>query len=122
MKKKVKILITENEVIIAQCLKMELESEGYEVCNYVATGEEAIIKAKEENPDIILMDINLSGFIDGIDAAKTITKSQKIPIIFMTGYNEIAIFERAQKINPVAYLEKPVEIYDIEPIIKSIFK
>ncbi|MCD6176279.1 MAG: response regulator [Candidatus Cloacimonetes bacterium] len=122
MKKKVKILITENEVIIAQCLKMELESEGYEVCNYVATGEEAIIKAKEENPDIILMDINLSGFIDGIDAAKTITNSQKIPIIFMTGYNEIAIFERAQKINPVAYLEKPVEIYDIEPIIKSIFK
>ncbi|MDP8200664.1 MAG: response regulator [Candidatus Tenebribacter burtonii] len=122
MKKKVKILIAENEVIIAQCLKMELELKGYEVCNFVATGEEAIIEAKEENPDIILMDINLLGFIDGIDAAKEITKSKKIPIIFMTGYNDIAFFERAQKVNPVAYLEKPVEIYDIEPIIESIFK
>ena len=122
MKKKVKILIAENEVIIAQCLKMELESKGYEVCNFVATGEEAIVEAKEENPDIILMDINLSGLIDGIDAAGEITKSQKIPIIFMTGYNEIAIFDRAQKINPVAYLEKPVEIYDVEPVIESIFK
>lgn len=68
MRKKIKILIVEDEVIIAQFLKIELEDSGYEVCSFVASGEEAIIEAKEKNPDLILMDIHLSDKIDGIEA------------------------------------------------------
>lgn len=122
MKKKIKILLAEDEVIIAQCLKMDLEINGYEVCKFVARGEEAIETAKEEDPDIVLMDINLLGKMDGIEAAEKIIDHKNIPIIFMSGYNEPNIFERAQKLKPAAYLEKPVEIFKLKPIIDSIFK
>lgn len=118
---RIKILIAEDEAIVAQCLKMELESNGYEVCSFVASGEEAIIEVKEKNPDIVLMDINLSGEIDGIDAALKIIKHKYIPIIFMTGYTQSNLFEKAQKVNHVAYFEKPVEVYDLEPVFESIF-
>ena len=121
MEKKIKILIAEDEVIVAQWMKIELEDVGYEVLEYVTTGEKAIESALENKPDIILLDVNLSGEIDGIDAAEKITETLNTPIIFMTGYNESSIFERAQKINPVAYLEKPIEIYDVKPIIDAFF-
>lgn len=122
MDKKIKILLAEDEVLIAQCLKMDLVLEGYNVCKYVASGEEAIETAKEEDPDIILMDIHLSSKVDGIEAARKIIAHKKIPIIFMTGYNDIYTFERAQKINPVAFLEKPVEFSKLKSIIESVFE
>ncbi len=122
MEKKIKIMIAEDEAIITQCLKMELEFEGYEVCKFVAEGEEAIETAKEEEPDIILMDIHLSGKMDGIEAARQIIENKYIPIIFMTGFNDTDIHKRAHEINPVGYLEKPVEVYEVTPIIKSLFK
>ena len=121
MDKKIKILIAEDEIIVAQCMKIELEDVGYEVLDYVTTGEKAIESALANKPDVILLDVNLSGEIDGIETAEQITKTLNTTIIFMTGYNESSIFERAQKINPAGYLEKPVEIYDIKPIIDSIF-
>ena len=122
MNKKIKILIVEDEAIIAQSLKWELEDEGFDVCSFVASGEEAIITAKEKNPDLILMDIHLSAELDGIEAALKIIEYKNIPIIFMTGYSESSIFVRAQAVNPLAYLHKPVEIYNLKPIIESIFK
>ena len=122
MTKKIRILIAEDEAIIVQCLKMELELHGYEVCKFVAEGEEAIEIAKEEKPDIILMDIHLSGKMDGIEAARQIVALNDIPIIFMTGFNDTNIHKKAQKINPVAYLEKPIEAYEVIPIIESLFK
>ena len=120
MEKKIKILIAEDELLIAQCLKMELESNGYEVCKFITEGEEAIETAKKEEPDIILMDIHLSGKMDGIEAARQIIEHKNIPIIFMTGYSEISYYERAKKLNPAAYLEKPIEIFDLQQAIESI--
>ena len=101
--------------------KMELEMAGYNVCSFVAKGKEAIIVAKKEEPDILLMDIHLSGKMDGIDAARKIIEHRNVPVIFMTGYNEVAILEKANTINPAAYLEKPVELFELKPIIDSIF-
>ena len=115
------ILIVEDEVMLSTWLKMQLEDEGYLVCGCITTGEEAIEFVKETKPDVILMDINLVGEIDGIEAAEKITEKSKIPIIFMTGYEESKIYERAQKTKPVAYLTKPVEIWDLKPIFESIF-
>ncbi|MEA2096358.1 MAG: response regulator [Candidatus Cloacimonadota bacterium] len=120
--KKIKILLAEDELLIAQYLKIELELNGYTICNFVASGEEAIEITKEEKSDIILIDIHLSGKMDGIEAARQIVALKDISIIFMTGYNEVAIYKQAQKINPVAYLEKPIEVHDIIPIIESLFK
>jgi two-component system, response regulator PdtaR len=119
--KKISILIVEDEVIIAQCLKMELELMGYDVCGFVGSGEDAIRKAKEENPQIILMDINLSDEMDGVDAAKEIISFKNIPIIFCTGYGKKELMERAKKLKPLAYLRKPVIIEEVNAIIDSYF-
>ncbi|MDP8269542.1 MAG: response regulator [Candidatus Tenebribacter davisii] len=119
--KKINILIVEDEVLIAQCLKMDLELLGFDVCDYVGSGEESIHKAKEKDPDVILMDINLSGEMDGIDAAKEIISFKKIPIIFCTGYGQRELYDRAQKLNPVAFLRKPVILNEMKSHIDSIF-
>ena len=116
------ILIVEDEALIARCLSMDLESEGYSICGLVSTGEEAILKAKTENPDVIFMDIHLAGEIDGIDAAKIIIKNTKIPILFMTAFSENELKARTKDVQPIGYLNKPVDIEDIKPIIETIFK
>ena len=121
MNEKKKILIVEDEVMLSAWLKMQLEDEGYFVCGSFTTGEKAIEFVQNTKPDLILMDINLVGEIDGIEAAEVITKNFKIPIIFMTGYADPEIYERAQKTKPVAYLTKPIEIWDLKPIFGSIF-
>ncbi len=119
--KEIRVLVVEDEVIIAQCLTMELELMGYDVCGYVISGEEAIIKTKKKNPDVILMDINLSGEMDGIDAAAEIIDSMKTPIIFCTGFGQKEIMERAEKINPLAYLRKPIIVAEVKSIIDAYF-
>ena len=115
------ILIIEDEVMLSAWLKMQLEDEGYFVCGSFTTGEKAIEFVQNTKPDLILMDINLVGEIDGIEAAEVINIKSKIPIIFMTGYADPEIYERAQKTKPVAYLIKPIEIWDLKPIFESIF-
>jgi len=117
--KKISILIVEDEVIIAKYLQMELEDVGFDVCGFVASGEEAIIKAREIQPDFILMDIHLAGEIDGIEAAGEILRNNDGKIIFATGYTERELFERAQKLNPLAYLRKPVTPSEVKEAIDS---
>jgi len=119
--KNIKILIAEDEVIIGQYIKIELELMGYDVCSYVLSGENAILKAKEDKPDLILMDINLSGEMDGIDAAKEIISFRNIPVIFCTAYGEKELMERAEIINPLAYLRKPIDITEIKAVIDEYF-
>jgi two-component system, response regulator PdtaR len=121
MGKKIKILLVEDEAIIAQYLSLELELEGHEVCGYVATGEEAIQKALSEKPDLILMDINLLGEMDGIQAAEKILEYNYIPIIFMTGYSKLEFTSRAQKLNPLGYFNKPIEVEILSPLIEKTF-
>ncbi len=120
MKGKIKILIVEDEVITARFMQIRLGSLGYDVCKPVAKGEEAIVSAEKEKPDLILMDILLAGEIDGIDAAEKILSFCEIPIIFITGYQDEVYMKRAGKLNPAAYLIKPIDIYDIESVIKSL--
>ena len=122
MNEKKKILIVEDEVMLSAWLKIQLEDEGYLVCGSFTTGEESVEFVQKTKPDIILMDINLVGEIDGIEAAEVITEKSNIPIIFMTGYTDPKVYERAQKIKPLAYLIKPIEIWNLKPIFESLFK
>ena len=121
MGKKIKILLVEDEAIVAKYLSMELMLEGYDVCSDVSTGEEAIQKALEYDPDLILMDINLIGEMDGIEAANKILNHKQIPIIFMTGYSKMEITDRARKINPIGYFNKPVEVEMLKPLLDKMF-
>lgn len=118
--KKIKILIVEDEAIIAKYLSLELEYDGFNVCAYVGSAEEAIATAAKEQPDLILMDINLNGEMDGIEAMEKI--GPDIPVIFMTGYSQKDIVERAKNLKPLGFFPKPVEVEYIKPVIEAYFK
>ena len=117
-----KILIVEDEVIIAECLEMELISAGFDSQGYVTTGEEAIIAVNDSNPDIILMDIHLSGNLSGIETARKIRPNNDTLIIFMTGFDKTDILFRTKDLGNTNLLEKPIEIFQIEQIINDLVK
>ncbi|WP_243394794.1 response regulator [Leptospira adleri] len=119
MKPEIKILIVEDEFLTALLMQKELKRVGYKITEHVSTGQSAIDSVKNNPPDVILMDINLGGAIDGIGAAKQIRSSQSIPVIFVTGYTDKETKEKAQSIDPLGYLIKPVEINQIKEIIES---
>jgi DNA-binding NarL/FixJ family response regulator len=76
--------------------------------------------AKSEKPDILFMDISLSGKMDGIEAAETIARNAPIAIVFMTGYSNQSIIDRASALAPAAYLVKPFDFSAIDGILASI--
>ena len=122
MNKVVNILLVEDEVITAMLMQSQLISLGYTVAEHVTTGENAVASAKENPPDIILMDIALAGEIDGIDAAAAIKSVSDIPVIFITGYEDQQYKERAEKIKPLEYLIKPLNMNKLKSIIDDFFK
>ncbi len=113
------ILIVEDEAITAMLLKRGLEKAGFSVFVPIATGEAAVEIAKTNYFNLILMDINLADRMDGIEAAESIRRFSDTPIIFMTGYRDDAIVDRAMHTNPAAYLVKPVALDDLLPIIRE---
>lgn len=120
MTEKFKVLIVEDEFLTAQSLKMDLEKLGLDVLKPIPKGEDAVPIAIQENPNLILMDIRLAGGLDGIEAAEEILLKNKIPIVFMTGYATEEIKERALQLNPIDYLEKPVDMHKIGKIINTL--
>ncbi len=115
-----KILIAEDEILTARNLKFEIEDLGVDVMDPVVKGEEAVSLALSEHPDLILMDIRLAGDIGGIEAAERIQRKQNIPIVFMTGYAKEDFLDKINKIKPLGFLEKPVNIYLIRNIIRGL--
>lgn len=105
---KARILIVEDEAIIAKDLQWRLEGMGYDAPLIVATGQEAVDKAHETAPDIILMDIMLLGPMDGIEAANRIRQKADIPVIYLTAYADEEVLERAKITEPFGYLIKPI--------------
>lgn len=106
---KIKILIAEDEYIIAMDIKRVLEKIGYEVISFVSSGKEVIQKAGEVNPDLILMDIMLSGSMSGIDAAGVIKSKYNIPIVYLTALTDEETIHRAKITEPGGYLLKPFD-------------
>ena len=105
----IKILIVEDEMIIAEHLTMLLESMDYVVIGSAIDYDEAIELLEEEAPDLVLLDISLAGKKDGINVAETINECFKLPIIFTTSHSDGATVERAKKVSPANYLLKPFQ-------------
>lgn len=103
------ILVVEDERIVARDLQSRLKRLGYSVPAIACSGEEAIAKAEQVQPSLILMDINLKGKIDGIEAARQIGERLKIPVIFLSAYDDDSTVTRAQGLKPADYLGKPFE-------------
>ena len=117
-----KILVVEDEMIIAADLSMQLANIGYEVIGIQTRAEDAINNLKVNRPDLILMDINLAGDMDGIDAAKHILENFSIPVIFLTSNTDDATFQRAIETKPYAFIAKPFQINDLTRNLKIAFQ
>ena len=117
---KKKILIVEDEVITAMSLQHLLEHWGCGKCEKVSSGKEAIEKAMSEKPDIVLIDINLRGEPNGIEAAKQLQARFCVPIIFITGYSDEETVKEAKKIKPVGYFVKPLDFNKLRSTIESV--
>ncbi|MBA4239299.1 MAG: hypothetical protein C0448_01135 [Sphingobacteriaceae bacterium] len=104
-----KILLVEDEVIIAMDLRASLENQGYIVIDHVTRGEDVIQVIEKKRPDIILMDVKLEGELDGVETAQMIYDNYDIPVIFITSYSNKSIINRAKKTNPFGYIVKPFE-------------
>ena len=106
---KPKIMIVEDEISVLMELEEMLTENGYHVPGVADSGEQAIATARTLHPDLILMDIKLSGKMDGIDAAAIIHTEMDIPSVFLTGYGEKELVERAVKADPLGYIMKPLD-------------
>jgi CheY-like chemotaxis protein len=101
------IMIVEDNETVVDLLFLQLEMKGYHIAAKVTSGEEAVLRSSEVRPDLILMDIDLSGQMDGITAARFIFSLFHIPIIFLTGLCDDHLLERAKAAEPYGYLLKP---------------
>lgn len=114
----VKILVVEDEMIIAAKISMQLTSLGYEVTGILPRGEQAVLHVEENTPDIVLLDINLKGRLDGIETALQIQRQRDIPIIYLTANGDEATFNRAKSTRPYAFISKPFKQLDLQRAIE----
>ena len=118
-----KIMVVEDEIIVAKDLAMNLKKLGYTVCSLVTSGEDAIDRVVKNKPDLILMDIMLQGKMDGIETAQNINSHFNIPIIYLTALTDKKILARAKLTKPFGYLIKPINSNDLHTTIEiSLYK
>ena len=115
---KEKILVVEDERIVAKDIVKSLQRLGYKVVASVASGEEAVQKVAESNPDLVLMDIMLKGKMDGIETTEEIHKNFDIPVIYLTAYADEKTLERAKITEPFGYIIKPFDERDLHTTIE----
>ncbi len=118
---KKKILIVEDERIIAEDIRKCVLNCNYDVIGIVPTGQDTLLIVKEEKPDLILMDIMLEGKLDGIETAEKIISKYDIPVIYITANADDKILKRAKKTNPYGYLIKPFEEIDLNAALEIAF-
>lgn len=114
----VKILVVEDESIVAMDIKHRLENMNYHVPAIISSGEEAVEKAAETLPDLILMDIVLRGDMDGIQAAQIIKDNYNIPVVYLTAYSDEKTLKRAKITGPFGYIIKPFEDRELHSAIE----
>ncbi|UJB69250.1 EAL domain-containing protein [Acaryochloris sp. 'Moss Beach'] len=113
-----KILVVEDEGLIALDIESHLIDLGYQVPGIAETGADAILLALEAQPDLVLMDIRLKGNIDGIQAAAKITDKLDIPIIFLTAFADADTLNKAKQVSPFGYILKPFDPMDLRTSIE----
>ncbi len=112
------IFVVEDEVIVARDIQSRLQKMGYEVIGTAARGEDAVERVLDLRPDLVMMDINLRGEMDGIDAATNIRAEYDVPIIFCTAYSNKETLARAKITVPYGYVLKPFDNRELEITIE----
>lgn len=116
-----KILIVEDQKIIALDLKHILKKKGYLILGICDNGEDAIKITIAQKPDLILMDIVLKGELNGIQTAESISKDYNVPVIYLTALTDVDTYIKALRTEPRKYLMKPLEINSLEKAIEAVF-
>jgi signal transduction histidine kinase len=118
MKSAARILIVEDERIVAFNLQQRLAHMGYDVPAVAASGAESLSLVQEMRPDLVLMDIHIEGSMDGIEVASELKKHHAVPVIYLTAYSEDATLERARQTRPYGYLIKPFSERELHATIQ----
>ncbi|HIJ06619.1 MAG: PAS domain S-box [Methanomicrobiales archaeon 53_19] len=113
------IMIVEDEAVTAMALKRTLTNMGYSVCGVFPTGEQAVQKAAELKPDLILMDIKLAGKMTGINAATEIRATSTVPVIYLTAFSDDRVVNAAKVTGPFGYILKPVREQELKTTIET---
>ncbi|MDG6250451.1 response regulator [Methanocalculus sp.] len=113
------IMIVEDEAVTAMALKRSLTNMGYSVCGVFPTGEQAVTKAAELKPDLILMDIKLAGKMTGINAAAEIRATSTVPVIYLTAFSDDRVVNAAKVTGPFGYILKPVREQELKTTIET---
>ncbi|MBS3818850.1 PAS domain S-box protein [bacterium] len=114
-----KILLVEDESVVASDIKNTLERRGYAVPSILIRGEEVLKEVEEHLPDLVVMDIKLKGNMDGIQASRKIQKNLDIPIVYLTALGDEKTYQKAQKTEPFGYIYKPVEEKDLVATVET---
>lgn len=114
---KAKILIVEDEPIVALSLRMQLQRNGYRIVGVVDSSYEALECIEKDRPDLILMDYNIRGAMNGIDTAQIIHLRNKIPIVFLSSLDNENIIRRIRALENCSFMPKPVDINNLKRVI-----
>ena len=117
-----RIMLVEDERIVALHLQQQLKKLGYNVIAAATRGEEALAQIEADSPDIVLMDINIEGDMDGIETAARIPASYHVPVVYLTAYSEEATLERARATKPYGYLLKPFSERELHATIQMVLE
>ena len=112
------ILLVEDDDIIAKVAQWRLNNLGYEVVGRATSGAEAMELVVKQKPDLVLMDINIKGDIDGIETARMIKKGFNIPVVYVTSHTDGPTLERAKGTNPDGFIVKPFDDNDLRVAIE----
>ena len=115
-----RLMIVEDNLLIRMDLEESLLESGFDICATASSGEEAIQKAAQSKPELILMDIWLKGDMTGIEAATVLREKSNIPIIFLSGNSDLKADKLVLDVNPIHFIVKPVNTNDLIEIIKKI--
>lgn len=114
-----RILIVEDESVIALDIKRRMERFGYDVAAITVTGEEAVERVVELKPDLVLMDIMLPGEMDGIEAVESIRKHIDVPVVYLTAHTDHATFLRSKSTLPYGYIVKPIRDIELHSAVET---
>ena len=121
-KRRKKILIVEDERLLAFFMAEYLKKDGYDIVATVSSGEAAIELTDSHKPDLIIMDVFLDGKTDGIEATRYINTHHALPVIYITGNTDMATYERANNTKHYGYYEKPISSKRLLKAVKETFE
>jgi PAS domain S-box-containing protein len=113
-----RVLVVEDESVVAKDIQWSLKGLGYAICGWASSGEEAIQKARDLRPDLVLMDVVLKGDMDGVQASEHIRKNYNIPVIYLTAYADDHTLQRAKVTEPFGYILKPFEERELHTTVE----